>query len=164
MLSRWPMLSHHQICLRLHDTKKPRGAQMAVIDSPEGPVHVVNWHLGLSERERHWQVRHLLGHHLFQEGIEFPTVIAGDFNDWRNTLARGPFEQYGFQHVTAPPSRFRTFPAYLPIGSLDKAFFRGNVHIQHARVVHSDLARAASDHLPLVIDFHLQEGPRTTSS
>jgi hypothetical protein len=32
---------------------------------------------------------------------------------------------------------------------------RGPVEIRHARIAHSRLARDASDHLPLVIDFHL---------
>jgi endonuclease/exonuclease/phosphatase family metal-dependent hydrolase len=44
----------------------------------------------------------------------------------------------------------------LPLGSLDKAFVRGNIALRHARIVHSPIARQASDHLPLVIDFHLQ--------
>jgi endonuclease/exonuclease/phosphatase family metal-dependent hydrolase len=42
------------------------------------------------------------------------------------------------------------------MGSLDKAFFRGPIEIRSAHVVRSKLARAASDHLPLVIDFHLR--------
>ena len=90
LLSRWPLRSHHQVSLRLRE-KKPRGAQMAVVDSPEGSFHLVHWHLGLAERERHWQVRHLLDHHLFRQAAHLPTLIVGDFNDWRNTLAKGPF-------------------------------------------------------------------------
>ena len=62
---------------------------MAVVDSPEGSFHLVHWHLGLAERERHWQVRHLLDHHLFRQRAHLPTLIVGDFNDWRNTLAKG---------------------------------------------------------------------------
>jgi endonuclease/exonuclease/phosphatase family metal-dependent hydrolase len=116
---------------------------------------LVNWHLGLAERERHWQTHHLLGHHLFLDSAELPAMIAGDFNDWRNTLAAGPFSRHGFVPITTPPSRFRSFPAYLAIGSLDKAFCRGKLAIRQARVVRSAIAREASDHLPLVIDFHL---------
>ena len=122
---------------------------------PRGPLHVVHWHLGLAERERHWQVRHLLEHALFRESAHLPTLIVGDFNDWLNTLARNPFAHHGFAQVTMPRSRFRSFPAYWPLASLDKAFVRGPVEIRHARIVHSRLARDASDHLPLVIDFHL---------
>jgi endonuclease/exonuclease/phosphatase family metal-dependent hydrolase len=155
VLSRWPLLNSQAISLR-HGRRKPRGAQVAVVMTPEGPFRLVNWHLGLAERERHWQVWHLLEHPLFRESSHLPTLITGDFNDWRNTLARGPFAHHGFVQVTAPRFRFRTFPAYFAVAALDKAFSSGGVEIRHARVVHSPLTRRASDHLPLLIDFHLR--------
>ena len=156
LLSRWPLRSHHQISLRLN-SKKPRGAQLAVIKTPEGPLHLAHWHLGLADRERRWQVRHLLGHPLFRESQHLPTLIVGDFNDWRNTLADGPFQPHAFRQVTTPISRFRSFPAYVAVGSLDKAFYRGPLVIRHAKIVRSRQAKVASDHLPLVIDFHLDQ-------
>ena len=84
-----------------------------------------------------------------------PQLIVGDFNDWRNTLAGGPFHVHGFYQLTAPISRFRSFPAYLPLGSLDKAFWRGSFSQLTAHVAKRRLARDASDHLPLVVDFEL---------
>ena len=101
ILSRWPFRSQHQVSLRQKD-RKPRGAQMAVVETPEGPLHLVNWHLGLAERERHWQVQRLFEHHLFQESADLPTLIIGDCNDWRNTL-RHKFVPAGF-HVGDCPS------------------------------------------------------------
>jgi endonuclease/exonuclease/phosphatase family metal-dependent hydrolase len=155
LLSRWPIRICHQISLR-RNMRKPRGAQLVVIETPHGGFHLVHWHLGLAERERQWQVRHLLDHRLFRESAHLPTLIVGDFNDWLNTLADGPFSSHGFVQVTAPRSRFRSFPAYWPVVSLDKAFVRGALEIRHARIIRSRLARDASDHLPLVIDFHLR--------
>ncbi len=160
MLSRWPFTSKHQISLRLK-RKKPRGAQMAVVETPEGPLQVVNFHLGLAETERHWQIHHLLHHQLFKESSELPVMMIGDMNDWRNKLHTGAFGDEGFALVTTPPSKFRSFPAYWPLGSLDKAFVRGNIVLKQARVVHSPMARVASDHLPLVVDFHLDNGQLT---
>ncbi len=156
ILSRWPLHSCHQISLRMKN-KRPRGAQLAVVETPEGPLHLVHWHLGLAEKERHWQVDHLLTHHLFRQTGELPVLVTGDSNDWRNTLAAGAFARHGFTQVTAPISRFRSFPAYFPMGSLDKAFCRGDVYVAQARVVRNALAKRASDHLPLVVDFHLSE-------
>jgi endonuclease/exonuclease/phosphatase family metal-dependent hydrolase len=46
------------------------------------------------------------------------------------------------------------------MGSLDKAFVRGGIDVRHTRVVRTSLAKTASDHLPLVVDFHLK---RTTA-
>ena len=158
VLSRWPFRGRHQLSLR-HNSRKPRGAQLATVETPEGLLHLVHWHLGLGERERRWQVRQILGHHLFREGQELPTLIVGDFNDWRNTLAGSSLGHQGFTQITAPVSRFRSFPAYLAVGSLDKAFCRGGIDVRHARIVRTRLTRRASDHLPLVIDFHLHDHP-----
>ena len=155
VLSRWAVESRHRITLR-QAGRKPRGAQLLLVGTPEGPLHLVHTHLGLAERERHWQVGRLLGHMLFRSADRHPTVIVGDFNDWRNTLAGGALAANGFRQVTSPVGRFRTFPAWLAVGSLDKAFVRGDVEVRHARVVRTSLAKAASDHLPLVIDFHVR--------
>lgn len=154
VLSRWPFQARHQVSLRLKK-RKPRGAQMFVVATPEGPLHLVHWHLGLAEKERRWQAEHLLQHALFREAGHLPTLIVGDFNDWRNTLGAEVLGPGGFRQLTAPRSRFRSFPAYFPITALDKAFTRGELTVRHARIAHSRLARDASDHLPLVIDFHL---------
>src|SRR5947209_355431 len=44
LLSRWQFRSHHHLCLRM-GRRKPRGAQLAVVETPLGPLHLVNWHL-----------------------------------------------------------------------------------------------------------------------
>jgi endonuclease/exonuclease/phosphatase family metal-dependent hydrolase len=163
ILSRWPFHIHHQISLRLR-RRKPRGAQMVVVDTPEGHLHLVNCHLGLRERERRWQVQHLLGHDLFQQAAHLPTVVVGDCNDWRNTLGKHAFSHHRFHQVTAPARRFRSFPAFLSLMALDKMFYRGPLHVRHAGVVRTRLARQASDHLPLVIDFHLAPVPTPTAA
>lgn len=128
---------------------------MVVVDTPFGPIHLVNWHLGLAENERHWQVAHLLDHRLFAEGNGLPTIIAGDTNDWRNTLAAGRLGETALRQVSTPPSRFRTFPAWLPLGALDKVFCCERVRVHSAHVVRTQAARRASDHLPLVVDFEI---------
>jgi endonuclease/exonuclease/phosphatase family metal-dependent hydrolase len=154
ILSRWPFRKYHQVSIR-HRLRKPRGAQLAVVETPEGPLHLVNWHLGLRERERRWQTSHLLGHRAFLESAHLPTIIAGDYNDWRNTLGRHHFLRHGFHQATNPIRRFRSFPSLLALAALDKVFYRGGIHARHAAIVRTRLARRASDHLPLVFDFHL---------
>lgn len=154
ILSRWPLETHHQVSIQLKK-KKARGAQIAVVETIEGKLHLVNWHLGLAENERHWQVNKLLNHRLFKESEDLPTLVVGDFNDWRNTLEKGDFEENGFFQITHPASHFRSFPAYLPVGSLDKSFCRGDIYIVRARIARTKESRVASDHCPLVIDFHI---------
>ncbi len=159
ILSRFPFHSISHICLKLIHRKK-RGAQVAVIDSPEGEFRLVNWHLGLAEKQRQNQVAHLFSQEQFQQQENFPTMIVGDFNDWRNQLSKGQFEPRGYSQITRPPSRFRSFPAYMPMGALDKAFVKGDFDIHEARIVRRPLTHVASDHLPLVIDFHLKSRDR----
>ena len=154
ILSRWPFRSECRLSIR-HRRRKPRGAQMVVVETPLGPLHLINWHLGLREKERRWQATHLLGHSSFLEFAHLPTLIAGDYNDWRNTLGKHHFAHHGFEQATAPIRRFRSFPAFLAVAALDKVYYRGELAIHHAGIVRTPLARLASDHLPLVLDFHL---------
>lgn len=161
VLSRWPIEIAHDVCLRYLNRKK-RGAQLLVVRTPSGPLHLVNWHLGLAESTRRWQANYLLEHHHFRESAHLPTLITGDFNDWRNTLAGVAFARHGLTQVTQPLHRFLSFPAYLAMGALDKVFCCQQVQVEHARVLRNRLARAASDHLPLVLDFRLR--PRVIHS
>ena len=155
ILSRWAVGSTHRISLK-RGIRKSRGAQLIHVDTPEGALHLVNTHLGLDERERHWQIDFLLDHELFQSSSVIPTFIAGDFNDWRNTLAEQSLANHGFQQITSPPSEYRSFPSWLPVGGLGKVFVRGEVTIERIQVVRTSLARVASDHLPIVVDFALK--------
>lgn len=154
VLSRFPVSQRHNLSLRFKG-RKNRRAQLLVIETDGGPLRLVNWHLGLSEKERHWQVEKLLQTDRFNRYAGMPTVIAGDCNDWRNTLHRGALAGHDLAQVTAPPSRFRSFPAYMPVGSLDKAFCCNRAIVERAHVVRSQLTAKASDHLPLVIDLKL---------
>lgn len=154
VLTRWPQAATHHVCLR-YLRRKTRGAQLVVVDTPEGPLHLINWHLGLAESTRRWQANYLLEHHHFRESAHLPTLVAGDSNDWRNTLAGGAFARHGLRQVTEPLRRFLSFPAYLAMGALDKVFCCRQIEVEHARVVKNRLAKDASDHLPLIVDFEL---------
>ena len=163
ILARWPFRRHAHVSL-CHGRRKPRGAQLVVVETPKGPLHLVNWHLGLGERERRWQVRHLLHHAEFREHEHLPTLIAGDYNDWRNTLSRHSFHNHKFVQATWPTRRFRSFPAFMALASLDKVYYRGELHVRTVRTVRTRLARRASDHLPLVVDFDVLSAVNGASS
>lgn len=154
ILSRWPMHQAHHLCLRFQK-RKPRGAQFVIVETAEGHLSLVNWHLGLTGRERSWQALQLLKHTLLLANGHLPTLIAGDANDWRDHLPQRVFVHHGFHMATAPASRFRSFPATWPVLALDKIFVRGAMEVAAVRVVSTPLARRASDHLPVVIDFSL---------
>ena len=158
VLSRWPFRQQHSVSLT-RPRSRPRGAQLVVVQTPDGPLHLVNWHLSLSESDRRWQANHLLAHPLFLQSAHLPTLVVGDSNDWLDILEGHCFHQHQFQQATAPSSRFRSFPAYACLVSLDKVFYRGPVQVQEVRIIGSLLARQASDHRPLVLGFQLQPHP-----
>ena len=141
----------------INSPSPPQAAQhqLVVVETAQGPLHLINWHLGLREKERRWQAVHLLNHDSFLEFAHLPTLIAGDFNDWRNTLGKHHFTHHGFQQATAPIRRFRSFPSFLALAALDKVYYRGDIDVHRAAIIRTPLARLASDHLPLVLDFHL---------
>ncbi len=154
ILSRWPFHQAEQFSIR-KGVRKPRGAQIVTVETSEGRLVLAHGHLGLNERERHWQIDRLLTHSGMAEALTLPTIVAGDSNDWRNSLHHQALARHGFTQVTAPMSRFRSFPAYLPMASLDKVFVRGPIAVDHATVVRTRMARRASDHLPVAVDFRL---------
>lgn len=154
LLSRWEIIEKHRISLQF-GRKKPRGAQLAVIATPDGPLRLTNWHLGLSEKERQWQVHRLLHHPEFHATSSHPTLLCGDFNDWRNTLGSALLSASGFSQATSPASRFRSFPATLPMMSLDKCFHCEGISLEAAHLIRNSRTRQASDHLPLLIEFRL---------
>ena len=154
VVSKRPILDAHLVGLR-RGLRKNRGAVVVVLDTAAGPVRLVNWHLGLAERERAWQVRRLLGHELFRAAGSFaagsvPTLLVGDTNDWRGVLRKGALREAGYAPAAAGAGRLRTFPAWLPTAQLDRAFARDLPAI--AAVHRGGPAADASDHLPLIVD------------
>ena len=73
---RWPLSVREHLSLR-YRRRKNRGAQFVVVDTPEGQLRLVNWHLGLRELERRWQVTHLLHHPSFTHSGRLPTLVVG---------------------------------------------------------------------------------------
>lgn len=150
ILSRWPLHTVRDVCLKFGNFRK-RAAQFVVVDGPLGSTRIVNWHLGLFGTERRWQVEKLLGEEWEQHSRnDLPSVVVGDTNDWRNQL-HDRFAADGFHQATNPVHEFRSFPSFLPVTSLDKAFLRDLS--AEARIVRTPLSQRASDHLPLVLDI-----------
>lgn len=124
------------------------------IDGHERTLLLCNLHLGLAGFERVIQLRRLLDwEHLRLLQPETPAIIGGDFNDVYGSLSRRVMLPFGFQTATHDT---KTFPAFMPLRSLDAIYYRGDVRLHHAFAGHTALSRYASDHLPLVADLELR--------
>jgi endonuclease/exonuclease/phosphatase family metal-dependent hydrolase len=165
-LSRLPILRERNIDLSLETSWIRRGCQhTSVALAAGGPtLEVFNLHLGLSARERETQVSLLArSSELARLDPESPCLVAGDFNDWRSLLRPTLTNGLGFQCATdRRPGRLRrsakvrpllTFPSLSPRGGLDRIYFRGELHLLGVRRCRLQVARVASDHLPVVAEF-----------
>ncbi len=117
------------------------------------PILLSNVHLGLAGFERSMQLRRLLRADSVSDwDPAHPVLLGGDFNDVWGSLGRRLLLPHGFQNASG---KTRTFPAFKPFRSLDSIYYRGPLQLQSVFAGRIDLARQASDHLPLIADFQL---------
>jgi endonuclease/exonuclease/phosphatase family metal-dependent hydrolase len=158
ILSRFPLTATQNIDLTI-PPKKRRSVLHARyrvrLDSTARTrtLHVYNLHLGLSGFERKIQLRRFLDSHPFVHlDHRTPILVAGDFNDVWGTLGRKLLVPAGFRGLTRP---IPSFPAYAPVRALDALYVRGRLEIQRVFRSRLDLAKRASDHLPLIADVQI---------
>jgi endonuclease/exonuclease/phosphatase family metal-dependent hydrolase len=163
-LSRFPIGRQRNIDLTVGGAKR-RGAQHTRMHIEQAgrqyQIDIFNVHLGLTARLRRAQVERLLSTaDVTQLSPGAACVIAGDTNDWQGELKRKFFVGAGFRCATngRAGSRWaiKTFPSVAPNVGLDKIFYRGTLDLVHAQRSRLKLARLASDHLPVLVEFDLQ--------
>jgi endonuclease/exonuclease/phosphatase family metal-dependent hydrolase len=158
LLSRFPLTDVVDIDLTI-PFKKRRAALIARFHATVGDSHrtvaIANVHLGLAGFERQIQLRRLLATEcLCRVRDATPLIVGGDFNDVYGNLGRRVMHPAGFRLASG---HGRTFPAAAPLRRLDRVFYRGEIHASGAFVGHTAIARRASDHLPLIVDFSLRQ-------
>jgi len=125
---------------------EPRGAVHADLSTPIGPLRVVGVHLGLVRRHRHLQLAAIM--RALRDLPECPTLIAGDFNEWR-AMSGLEATAKGMTFLPGAPS----FPSPRPVAQLD-CFAIGPGLTALRSGTHSNRpARIASDHLPVWVDI-----------
>ncbi|WP_309792766.1 endonuclease/exonuclease/phosphatase family protein [Inquilinus ginsengisoli] len=124
---------------------EPRGAIITELALPAGPLRVVAAHFGLLRRCRMRQSAMILD--AIAEGETMPTLLLGDLNEWRpgRRSSLRPLDALFGPMAASPPS----FPAPLPLISLDRILGWPQGILRQVQVHRSTLARIASDHLPL---------------
>lgn len=129
-----------------------RGLLHCEIEMPgwSEPLHCVNVHLGLTGFGRRKQLEALRKRIERLVPRDAPLVIAGDFNDWQreasNELVAGLDVRECFETLGGRPAR--SFPAALPLFSLDRIYVRG-FRVKHARVHRGNIWSKLSDHAAL---------------
>lgn len=138
---------------------EPRGALWAAIDLGGATLNVINTHLGLVPREQRLQAAALLGEGwLGHPACTGPTLLTGDFNA---TSITRPYQALvrrlaDCQRSLGLRPSVKTFPSSFPAIRIDHCFTSPEVVVTGVTAPFSPLARMASDHLPLVVDFEIR--------
>lgn len=134
VLSRFPIVGMHNRDVSAHRFES-RGLLHCELDVAGKSVHCLCVHFGLFSRGRSMQTRALIDYVREEIPDAAPLIIAGDFNDWRNALGTPLANELDVHDVfhTRSGKPARSFPARLPLLTLDRIYVRG------FRVLHSDV-------------------------
>ena len=164
LLSRWPVIDHQHEDMSDHRFEQ-RGLLHTEVMAHGTSVHVIVVHLGLIAASRTRQLDQLQKFIQREVPHNAPLIVAGDFNSplapvkWAQAAMKSVANKALVGEQRNMPSlltRNATFPSRLPLVQLDHIFFR------HASQVAVHVPRGAiwaqmSDHLPLIMDIHLDE-------
>lgn len=149
ILTGWPVLHVRRMSLNV-SRREPRGAVDVLLDIEGAQVRVITTHLGLRRGERLRQARKLLT--FLEEPMGDCVLLLGDINEWAPwRLSLRSLHQH-FGRIPDLP----TFPTRCPILALDRIWVKPKGVLKELRVHDSDLAREASDHLPVVAEMTIR--------
>jgi endonuclease/exonuclease/phosphatase family metal-dependent hydrolase len=182
LLSNFPIAA-----VRNHDVSdhafESRGILHCVVTIDARVIHCYVIHLGLFAGSRMRQTEALIEAVSASAPSDAPLLIAGDFNDWTNSLSESLCERLGVtevfdRHLTA--SRFgsylrrlsgrgprkapaRTFPAAMPVLQLDRIYVRG-FDVVDAKVLFGASWARLSDHAPIMTELILKPASHLIST
>ncbi len=137
---------------------EPRGALWVEVEIDGTPVQIINTHLGLVPREQQIQAAFLAGHAwLGHPHCRGPRILLGDFNATASSVVYRTFVGKLSAARTLSPRKTptATFPSPLPVLRIDHLFVSPEIRVTDVFAPFSPLTRAASDHLPLAMDFEV---------
>ena len=151
ILSRFPIVSWDNEDVSAHRFER-RGLLHCEIHIPKWneTLHCVCVHLGLRGHERSRQLEKLRQRIERLVPPEAPLIVAGDFNDWRLRATYELAHPLNLHEVfeLMRGRHARTFPAMLPMMSLDRIYVRG-FQVDAAHVHHGRAWARVSDHAAL---------------
>ena len=123
----------------------------------ENNVHLLCVHLGLFEKERKAQVTKLIEYVSANIDTDAPLIVAGDFNDWRESAHRQMLSSLGLSEAFESRHQrlAKTFPALLPCLPMDRIYSRGFTVTAVDVMTHKSW-RSISDHCAILADLELQ--------
>ena len=162
VLSRLPI--HHAQNFEISvPGRERRGCLRADVRLHHGSLlHVFNVHLGTSYFERRKQARKLFDREVVtHRHLLGAKIILGDFNEWTKGMASRLFQaHFKSGDLRSHLGHTKTYPGFLPVLHLDHIYFDKQLALNSLSLHRSRKARVASDHLPLVAEFHISADGR----
>jgi endonuclease/exonuclease/phosphatase family metal-dependent hydrolase len=158
-LSRFPISFARNYDLTQHGREERGCLRTDVLIDAMHSLHIYNVHLGTAFRERRYQAHRMVAHEILKgEGLKGPRIILGDFNEWIAGLASRVLHSH-FQSIRIQPlfGRSRSYPGLFPFLHLDRIYFDRQLDLQGVQSLRNLRTLIASDHVPIVADFHLRE-------
>jgi len=159
ILSKYPFISWENIDVSIMRSAS-RSLLHGTIEMPgqadSKKIHIICVHLGLFGREREHQLSTLAKRISSHIPSDDPLIIAGDFNDWRGRAERHLHHDLDVKEVFKQThgAYARTFPAVLPVLSMDRIYYRG-LNVVDCKHLHGEPWSRLSDHTPLLAEFKL---------
>jgi endonuclease/exonuclease/phosphatase family metal-dependent hydrolase len=151
ILSRFPITNAENEDVSSHRFEN-RGLLHCEIEMPgwEQRLHCVCVHLALGERGRRQQLQALASRMTRLVPPDAPLIVAGDFNDWRDTASPVLWHTLGLSEAfhSAHGRPARSFPSGMPMLALDRIYIRG-FKVSTANVMYDRAWSRISDHAAL---------------
>jgi endonuclease/exonuclease/phosphatase family metal-dependent hydrolase len=155
IMSRFPIRLHENIDISTNRFER-RGLLHAALTLKEGTpdLHLISLHLNLFEKSRLWQIEKLCERIDQAVPHDAPLLIAGDFNDWRESASQILEDVLDVQEAfqLTHGRHAKTFPSWLPMLPLDRIYFRG-LELQGATILQGEPWNRLSDHAALTAKF-----------
>jgi endonuclease/exonuclease/phosphatase family metal-dependent hydrolase len=157
VLSRFPLRSHcnHDVSVA---GRERRGCLRSDVLLQSRSLHVFNVHLGTAFFERRQQAKHLIDEAVLKSRtLDGPRVVLGDFNEWsRGHVSQVLASEFESTDIRVYLKRARTYPGIFPVMHLDHIYYDPQLRVEHVSLHRTKTSLVASDHVPLVTDFHLE--------
>lgn len=155
ILSKYPFACFDSVNLS-KVTRASRGIVHVQLKIDEQTMHLLCVHFGLFKAERARQCKALVA--MIKEIIpaDEPLLMAGDFNDWQNSISKILVNELGIEEafVALEGQLARSYPALRPTLCVDRVYFRG-MQVQEVVCFRGKPWRSLSDHLPLYARFEI---------
>lgn len=168
LLSRWPIRDHALVPLPVERPRpaegvelEPRGVLRATLETPHGPLHVLNTHLDHlpDDGARREQLAGVLREADALRDTGRPLLLGGDLNDLPGSPVVESVREAGWtdawERCGEGEGKGATFPSDAPERRIDYLFLSASLDCERAEVLVTEI----SDHRPILVAVTVPEEP-----